>query len=62
MDLAAVAVATNVALEILQCAETELLESIPKRYNITGYEQIQGILYLTIAQFPWRRTNFTPIT
>jgi hypothetical protein len=50
VDLAAVAVATNVALEILQRAETELLESIPKRYNITGYNQIQGILYLAIAQ------------
>lgn len=49
VDLAAVAVATNVALETLQRTETELLESIPKKFKVTTYDQIQGIIYLAIA-------------
>jgi hypothetical protein len=50
LDLAAVAVTTNVALEMLQRAETELLESIPKKFNLTTYEKIALLVQIAVAQ------------
>jgi len=49
LDLAAVAVATNVALEILQRAEFELLQVLPKKFNLNSFEKITGLLILVGA-------------
>jgi hypothetical protein len=49
LDLAAVAVTTNVYLEMLQRAETKLLASIPKKFKLFDYEKITLLFQKTIA-------------
>ncbi|RDW57796.1 hypothetical protein BP5796_12597 [Coleophoma crateriformis] len=48
-DLAAVTITTNVAIGILQRAEVDLLEFLPKKFNITSYTQVSGLLYFAAA-------------
>jgi hypothetical protein len=49
LDLATVAVTTNVALEMLQRAETELIKIMPKKFDLTTYETIAGLLQTAFA-------------
>jgi hypothetical protein len=49
LDLPAAAVTTNVALEMLQRAESELIASLPKKLDLSNYERISGLLQLTVA-------------
>ena len=66
VDLYTVALATNTAFELFKRAEVELMEELRStlplelKSKIKGYEQIQGLLYMTTAvtrgQDPDRRT------
>jgi hypothetical protein len=48
-DLAAVAVTTNVYLEMLQRAEIKLLASLPEKLNLNNYEKIGLLLQSVVA-------------
>lgn len=49
LDLAAAAITTNVYLEMLQRAETKLLASLPKKFNLLNYEKIALLLQMVVA-------------
>jgi hypothetical protein len=48
-DLAAVAITTNVYLEMLQRAETHLIASLPKKFNLNDYQKIAMLLQMAVA-------------
>lgn len=49
VDLAPVAVTTNVYLQTLQRAETELLKSLPNRFGLSNYHKVAGLLNMAVA-------------